>query len=733
MRSQQRLSPPRPDHQALGVILAAMGAVTADYAVGQSQQNVSPSAQTQNNATRRPVAAPNTRAQAPAATTPPKPSLLNRFFGGNKNAQQPGNNSKQDTSAKQSPPLWKKIPFLGGHSGTSTEESPARTATAGQYRAPATSHPGSAQANAKGSTPGPKDNQPGVQNPQRLASLGSARPGTRAATPEPSPNRPGIQNPQRFATLDPGPSARKPDSLPPVSQRRAFPDRPGLSTRAETRLPNGNVVRTASDGSVTDMHIAQHNMSVHYGLSGSRQIRVEQPDGSRIVLASRGVPYMQKPWNFGAQAFDHRTFLDNGKIYHQFYRPYSYGNTKLDVYAPQRFYSQDFYQWAAKPQPWVPPAWTYNTKQQPWAAHYQTYFTPQSSYSSPVLWLTDFVLAMSLFEAYNAHPLPAQTLPAAPQRAVSPAQEPGQTLQAATAPAPIEQTPMAQTRAPDSSSAPAAPATLARTAYSPIVAPPVANLPPAVPTAPIIAAPAASPVEPTPGLANPTGTDDNSVSPTMWQRFVNFIRGLWGETPSAQTVVARTSPAKAPVAAETVAADSAAPITTDVKAMVADEIERQIEQESREARGNAQDQEPKPGAGSVVEELRSPTQHVLVVASDLDLVDDTGRRCMISEGDVVQIISGVNAKTGTASGVVLSSKGGVECAHSTTVDIDVSDLQEMQNHMRATIDQGLANTPRGAAEATVTPAFVAAAPQPDAEAKSVIEQQKTLVATADRS
>jgi len=178
--------------------------------------------------------------------------------------------------------------------------------------------------------------------------------------------------------------------------------------------------------------------------------------------------------------------------------------------------------------------------------------------------------------------------------------------------------------------------------------------------------------------------------------------------------------------------ESAAPITADVKALVADEVERQIEEESHEARGNAQNQEPKPGAGGVVEELRRPTQHVFVVASDLDLVDDNGRRCMITEGDVVQIVSAVNAKTGTASGVVLSSKGGFECAHSATVDIAVSDLQEMQNHMRATIDQGLANTPRAATEPTVTPAFAAAAPPPDIEAKGAIERQKTIAATADR-
>jgi hypothetical protein len=39
--------------------------------------------------------------------------------------------------------------------------------------------------------------------------------------------------------------------------------------------------------------------------------------------------------------------------------------------------------------------------------------------------------------------------------------------------------------------------------------------------------------------------------------------------------------------------------------------------------------------------------------------------------------------------VVLSSKGNPECQISLTVQIQLTDLQEMQNHMRETIDQGL--------------------------------------------
>jgi hypothetical protein len=460
--------------------------------------------------------------------------------------------------------------------------------------------------------------------------------------------------------------------------------RPAVPGVNETRMPNGNVARTARDGSLRELHSPQNNMSIRYGMNGSRQIRVDQPDGSRIVLASRGAPYVQRPWNFGSRAFDHRTYLDNGVLTNQFYRPYPFGRTTLDAYAPQRFYSQDFYKWVAKPQMWTPPAWSFVTKQEPWYTHSQGYFTPQSSYASPVFWLTDFVLAMSLYEAYNAHPLPAQAPPLVP--AIATAQSPPPQTPSATAL--IVQAP--------TTSAPSAPAPVAP-ASAP--APPVL-LPPVV----------------------PTRTDDQGESLSMWQRFINYIRDLMGSTP---TETASSSPA-------TATATGAAPITDDVKNKVADEVQAQVAEEAHEADGNARSLDPKPGAGGVVEELARPAQHVFVAASDLDLVDDNGRRCMISEGDVVQILSGADADSGTAPGIVLSSKGGAECAQSAKVDIAISDLQEMQNHMRAAIDQGLANTPRGTSDPTVTPAFAQAAPPPDADAKSEIEKQKAIAASVER-
>jgi hypothetical protein len=493
----------------------------------------------------------------------------------------------------------------------------------------------------------------------------------------------------------------------------------------EMSMPGDKKLLVGPDGIPRELHSPQNNMAIRYGMNGSRQIRVDKPDGSRIVLASRGVPYVQKPWNFGAQAFDHRTYVDNGVLTHQFYRRYAFGGTTLDAYAPQRFYSQDFYKWAAKPQLWTPPAWSYTTKQEAWYTHYQGYFTPQPSYASPVFWLTDFVLATSLFEAYNAHPLPAQAPPSIPATSTlqpSAPQPPSASplIQAPVAQSPVAQAPIAQ--------APIAQAPIARAPTNPVAAAPVPAPAPAGPllTTPVAPAPVApSPVVPAPVAAAPP--DEQGASLTIWERFTNYIRGLLGETPTETATPSPATPSPEPPVAS-----NAAPITDDVKNKVADEIQAQLAEEAHEADGRARNLEPKPGAGGVVEELARHAQHVFVVASDLDLVDDTGRRCMITEGDVVQILSAADAASGTAPGIVLSSKGGTECALSARVDIAVSDLQEMQNHMRAAIDQGLANTPKGASEPTATPAFAQAAPPPDPDANSEIEHQKTIAASVAR-
>ena len=450
----------------------------------------------------------------------------------------------------------------------------------------------------------PQSNAPQTKTPVKHNSLnagassGGANPGAVNALPPAPPD-----HQMHLATIGPIPGAS-----PRGVQSQTFLGHPGPLGSTETNH-GGNIVRKAADGSVLDISSPKNNMTIHHGLDGSRRVLVDHPDGSRIFAPGKGPAFVEHPYLYQAQPFVHRTFVDQGQVTHQFYRPYNYQGTNLDVYAPQRYYSPAVYHWATKnySTPQVP-AWNYTATPTPWFDYYKGYFQPESSYASPTGWLTDFVLATSLINSFNAHH-PASA--------------------AATA-------------------APAAPQGASGSAAAP---------PPPVNTAPIV--------------------------------------------------------------------------TPEVKALVTDQVGWQVKQEAAEAKANAAGKPLSPGAGSVVDELNQDGTHVFVVASDLDLVDPSGRRCMISEGDVIQVVSALNPQTSSAQAKVLASKGGVECARAVQVDVALTDLQEMQNHMRETIDQGMATTNTGKSAPSVTPAFVAAAPPPDENAKSEIDKQKQLAAAVE--
>jgi hypothetical protein len=97
----------------------------------------------------------------------------------------------------------------------------------------------------------------------------------------------------------------------------------------------------------------------------------------------------------------------------------------------------------------------------------------------------------------------------------------------------------------------------------------------------------------------------------------------------------------------------------------------------------------------------------------------------------------------TLNALILASKGGKECAVAATVAVPVSDLQDMENHMREQVDDGLGElqktqgkkglpaAPAGATGAPVPAAFASAAPPPDASAKSEISEQASAADQAE--
>ncbi len=134
----------------------------------------------------------------------------------------------------------------------------------------------------------------------------------------------------------------------------------------------------------------------------------------------------------------------------------------------------------------------------------------------------------------------------------------------------------------------------------------------------------------------------------------------------------------------------AAPLTPDVKNLIAQEVQRQIAVENAEAAQQAQAAGPNPAVSGVQRLLSDNQSHVFVAGATLDVVDANGNECAVSDGDVLQLTPTPLPDDATAATlVVMTTKGGVECKKGAAVTVNIEDLQDMQNHMREAIDKGM--------------------------------------------
>ena len=124
----------------------------------------------------------------------------------------------------------------------------------------------------------------------------------------------------------------------------------------------------------------------------------------------------------------------------------------------------------------------------------------------------------------------------------------------------------------------------------------------------------------------------------------------------------------------------AAPMTPDVKQAIADEVRQQLEQERMERQNpNANGAPP----------ILSGGAHTFVVSSAMEVNTAGGQACWITEGDVLRMNGPVPPDATAANVMVMSSKSGQDCPRNAVVTVGLGDLQEMQNQMRATLDQGM--------------------------------------------
>ena len=118
--------------------------------------------------------------------------------------------------------------------------------------------------------------------------------------------------------------------------------------------------------------------------------------------------------------------------------------------------------------------------------------------------------------------------------------------------------------------------------------------------------------------------------------------------------------------------------------------------------------------------------------------------CWITGGDVLRLSPGVPPDASTANLVVLASKGPNYCKKGSIVTVGIADLQDMQNHMRETIDDGLADlrqqqgqngipqVPPSASAPPVQPVYAAIAPPPDPNVANQLSAQTKEAGQAEQ-
>ena len=140
---------------------------------------------------------------------------------------------------------------------------------------------------------------------------------------------------------------------------------------------------------------------IQHGLRpGDRRIVTER-NGRRLVAMGPHRGYMERPYyrdRYG-RAYVQRTYWVHGHPYAYAYRDHFYHGVHYYRYVPGYYYHPVFYGWAYNP--WAAPVY-YNWGWGPAPWFYGGYFAPAPYYPSASLWLTDYLLAENLKQAYEA-------------------------------------------------------------------------------------------------------------------------------------------------------------------------------------------------------------------------------------------------------------------------------------------------------------------------------------------
>jgi hypothetical protein len=184
-------------------------------------------------------------------------------------------------------------------------------------------------------------------------------------------------------------------------------------------------------------------------------------------------------------------------------------------------------------------------------------------------------------------------------------------------------------------------------------------------------------------------------------------------------------------------------LSPEVKDEISNEVQRQLALENSESRVAVKGDLDMNSSGlpRMLAETSPSNPRIFVVAGSLDVTDNQGQDCTLTEGDVLRL-STPPAPDATAAYLQVLATRNQSCPKGSMVSVGFADLQEMQNHMRATIDRGLQDLqahqgglpvpPANAAAPPVQASFAPIAPPPDENASSELQQQARDADAADR-
>ncbi len=153
-----------------------------------------------------------------------------------------------------------------------------------------------------------------------------------------------------------------------------------------------SIRKVGPDGSVTNLHNSP---------TGVRRVETMRKDsyGSTVHVVSRGNVHYQEKDLVRRPGYVQRTYVTNNRTTVVIYHNTTYLGYAYPVYVDPYYYGPAYYGWYASP--WVTPV-PYGWGAYPGYGFYGAYFAPAPVYSSPDVWMADYILAENLKAAYAA-------------------------------------------------------------------------------------------------------------------------------------------------------------------------------------------------------------------------------------------------------------------------------------------------------------------------------------------